>query len=132
MTTGTTPSGSDFVLVDSSGWLEYLTWDSKAELFAPYFERDLRLLVPTIVLYEVRRVLLRQHKRSEADVFLSQALRRNIMPLDEVTAFSAANLSLQHQLSMADAVIYATAQLHEAEIVTSDNHFRGLPGITLI
>jgi predicted nucleic acid-binding protein len=128
----TTRNDSESVLVDSSGWLEYITGDSKADLFMPYFEGELLLLVPTIVLYEVRKVLLLRQRRSEADLFLSQALRSSILPLDEVIALSAANLSLQHRLSMADAVIYATAQVHQAEIVTSDAHFSGLAGVTLI
>ena len=128
----TTPSGSEPVLVDSSGWLEYITGDSKAELFVPYFEGGLLLLVPTIVLYEVRKVLLFRQRRAEADLFLSHALRRSILPLDELIALSAANLSLQYHLSMADAVIYATAQVHHAEVVTSDAHFSGLAGVILI
>jgi predicted nucleic acid-binding protein len=33
---------------------------------------------------------------------------------------------------MADALIYATAQAHQAELITSDAHFSGLPGVTLI
>jgi predicted nucleic acid-binding protein len=33
---------------------------------------------------------------------------------------------------MADAIIYATAQAHQAELITSDAHFSRLPGVTLI
>ena len=46
----TTPSDSDSVVIDSSGWLEYITGDEKAELFASYFQGDAPILVPVIVL----------------------------------------------------------------------------------
>jgi len=33
---------------------------------------------------------------------------------------------------MADAILYASAQAHRAELVTSDAHFAGLPGMTVL
>jgi len=33
---------------------------------------------------------------------------------------------------MGDAIIYATAEGHQAELITSDAHFSGLSGVTLI
>ena len=35
-----------------------------------------------------------------------------------------------HKLAFADAVIYASARKHQVELVTADNHFEGLPGVT--
>ena len=59
----TTPSASKVILVDSSGWLEYVTDDTKAEDFAPYIEAQNLVFVPTIVLYEVyKRLWLAQGK----------------------------------------------------------------------
>lgn len=127
-----TPSGSDPVLVDSSGWLEYITSDSKADLFAPYLEGTRSVLVPALVLYEVRKLLLLRQPRTAADLFVSEALRRTVVPVGEEIALAAAAISLQHSLPMADALIYATAERHGAELVTSDAHFRGLPSATLL
>ena len=127
-----TPSDSDPVVIDSSGWLEYITGDEKADLFAPYFEGAAPVLVPVIVLYEVRKILLLRKSQVLADVFLSEALRRQVIALDENIALAAAEISIDYQLAMADALLYATAQARNAHFVTSDDHFRGLPGITLI
>jgi predicted nucleic acid-binding protein len=44
----------------------------------------------------------------------------------------AARLSSETGLPMADAIIYATAHELHAELITSDAHFSGLPGVTLI
>jgi predicted nucleic acid-binding protein len=128
----TAPTVSKPVLVDSSGWLEYITNGSKADAFAPYLEFQTPILVPTIVLYEVRRVLLSRSSKTEADLFVSQALRQRVIDLDERTALSASVLSIRHQLPMADAIIYATILTHDAELITSDAHFTGLPNVTLL
>ena len=52
------PKGSELFLVDSSGWIEFLGDGPLANRFAPYFEREERLIVPAIVLYEVYKKLL--------------------------------------------------------------------------
>ena len=126
----TTRSGSDFYVVDSSGWLEYLTEDSKAAAFAHYLESD-AVLVPAIVLCEVYKHLARQRGRTLADRFVSQALERRVVPLDESIALAAGNMSIEHRLTMADAIVYATARLCQAQLVTADTHFRGLPGVII-
>ena len=128
----TTPTASDPVVVDSSGWLEYITSNSKAELFAPYLEGERTVLVPVIVLYEVRKVLLQRQPKTVADLFVSEALRRMVVPVDQEIALSASVISIQHELPMADALIYATAERNGAELVTTDAHFKGLPRVTLI
>lgn len=132
MTTVIIPSDSSRILVDSSGWLEYITEDTKALLFARFVETSDRLLVPTIVLFEVYKKLFSVQGKTLADRFYSQALRRDIVSLDEYLAQSAAVLSVERQLPMADAIIYATAQTHKAQLITSDAHFNGLPGVTLL
>ncbi len=123
---------SESVVVDSSGWLEYITGDDKADLFAPYFESDIRILVPVIVLYEVRKVLLRSSSETMADIFQSNALRREVINIDEYIAMSAATLSLKYKLAMADALILATAQRYGARLVTSDAHFNNVVGVTVL
>ena len=128
----TTPTVSDPVLVDSSGWLEYITSDLKADLFAPYLEGERPVLVPAIVLYEVRKILLQRQPKTIADLFVSEALRRTVVPVDQEIALSAAVISMQHALPMADALIYATAEINGAELVTSDAHFKSLPRVTLL
>jgi predicted nucleic acid-binding protein len=132
MTTAITPNGSKAVLVDSSGWLEYLTSDKKAALFAPYLEPKRRVVVPTIVIFEVRKILLLRWNQAVADKFAGEALSREVADLDGEVALAAAELSIRHQLPMADAIIYATARSRQAELVTTDSHFSGLRGVTIL
>ena len=124
--------GSEIFLVDSSGWVEFLGDGPRAEKFAPYFEREERLLVPAIVLHEVYKKLLSAQGSTTADRFLSAALRARAVPIDERLALLAARISLDRRLAMADAMIYATALAAGASLITSDAHFQGLPAVTFI
>jgi predicted nucleic acid-binding protein len=49
--------------------------------------------------------------------------------MDLTVAIEAAALSATHKLHATDAIIYATAQLHNAKLFTSDAHFKDLPGV---
>jgi predicted nucleic acid-binding protein len=123
------------VVVDSSGWLEYLTEDTKADLFAPYLKSPESLLLPTIVVYEVYKTLLAKKGSTLAEFFAVHAygFRDRLISLDASLSFLAARLSLEKGLHMADAIIYATAQAHGAQLITSDTHFDiNLPGVTLV
>lgn len=128
----TAETASSPILVDSSGWVEYFGESPKAPQFAPFLEDESRLIVPTIVLYEVRKKLLLTAGKMIADRFLSVALRTWVIDLDEHLAIAAAAISIEKKLAMSDAIIYATAHFHRAELVTSGQAFSGLPGVTLI
>jgi predicted nucleic acid-binding protein len=126
------PKGSELFLVDSSGWVEFMGDGPRAEKFAPYFEREERLVVSAIVLYEVYKKLLSAQGSTAADRFLSAALRARVVPIDERLALLAARISLDRHLAMADAMIYATALASGAQLITSDAHFKALPEVTFI
>lgn len=95
----TTPSASEAVVIDSSGWLEYLTADTKADHFAPYFEGELQILVPAIVLYEVRKILVLRQSQMLADAFVSEALRWQIIAADVDIALAAATIGIRYSFA---------------------------------
>ena len=125
------PKGTELFLVDSSGWIEFLGAGPLADRFAPYFEWEERLVVPAIVLYEVYKKLLSDGGSTDADRFISAALRTRVVSIDERLALLAARISLERRLAMADAMIYATAINVGAHLVTADAHFQGLPEATV-
>jgi toxin FitB len=132
--TATTPSGSRYFVVDSSGWLEYLAEGTKADQFGVYLESPENVLLPSIVVYEVYKKLFRESGKELAEIFLSQAygFHDRLVDLDLELSLLAARTSLEAQLAMADAIIYATAHRHRAKLVTSDPHFSNLPDVILI
>lgn len=116
-------------LIDSSGWLEYFAEGESAEWFGQAIASSGRLLVPTIVLYEVFKRILQQ--RGEAEALSKYALmtEAEVVPLTAPLAIEAARLSLATRLPMADSVILATAQAYAATIWTQDRHFAGLENV---
>ena len=128
----TATTASDAVVLDSSIWLEYLTDDARADLVAPYLEEQITVLVPVLVVYEVRKVLLTRRSKTLGDIFISEVFKRVIVPLEEMLALKASDLSVIHRLAMADAIIYATALSHSAPLITFDAHFADLTGVTIL
>jgi predicted nucleic acid-binding protein len=118
--------------VDSSGWIEYFAERPKADLFAPYLEHEKSNVVPTIVVYEVYKKLVRTGHSMAADRFLSYVFRARFVVLDVNLALTGVKVSLEHGLSFADSIIYATARTFQADLVTSDTDFKNLPGVVLI
>ena len=52
-----------------------------------------------------------------------------IVPTSERVAFLAADLAKIHKLQAFDALIYATALEHDAQLVTCDAYFKDLPQV---
>ena len=116
-------------VVDSSAWLEYLADGPNASFFAPAVENSRELIVPSITILEVFKRVLQQ--RGENDALQAAALMQGgrIVDLDAGLALSAAKLSAQLKLPMADSVILATARAHKATIWTQDADFEKLPDV---
>ena len=116
-------------IVDSSGWLEYFAEGGNAEFFAPAIEDTKNLLVPVICLYEVFKKLLQQSGLNEAQIHVSDMKQGKIVEIDESLALSAAKLSAELKLPMADSLILATARANNATLWTQDEHFKDLDGV---
>ena len=119
-------------IVDSSGWLEYFAGGSQADPFEEPLKNLSRLIVPTICLYEVFKVVMRE--KGEDDALQAAALMRQgrLAELDMETAIWAAKISFNQKLPMAESIIMATAYLFGATVWTMDEHFQGLSGVKYI
>jgi predicted nucleic acid-binding protein len=116
-------------LLDSSGWLEYFIGGSNADHFAEPLNALEELIVPTICLYEVFKVVLRE--RDDEDAIQAVALMKQgrIIELTQDIALQAAKLSLDQKMPMADSIILATAIKYDATIWTQDSDFKGKPKV---
>ncbi len=103
-----------------------------AERFSKYIAGRESLVVSSIQIFEVYRVVRRDVSEERAVEAVSALQAAEIVPVDASLALDAADISLDLNLPMADAIIYATAQLIGATLVTSDADFEGLPGVVLI
>ena len=116
-------------VVDSSAWLAYFAGEANASFFAPAIEDADLLIVPTICIYEVFKVILRERGEDEALLLVAAMQQGKVVDLDGEMALEAATLGSQEGLALADSVIYATAKLSGAVLWTQDSHFAGKPGV---
>jgi predicted nucleic acid-binding protein len=119
-------------IVDSSGWLEYFAEGSNADFFAPAIEDTENLLVPVICIYEVFKKVLQQRGENQAQIHVGDMKHGKVIEIDESLALSAARLSAELKLPMADSLILATARAHNAILWTQDEHFKDLDGVKYV
>jgi toxin FitB len=90
------------------------------------------LIVSAIEAYEVYRVIRRDLSEERAVEAVSALRKATIVSVDDALALEAADISLEFGLAMADSLIYATARLYDAKVVTADGDFDGLPNTVVI
>ena len=120
------------VLVDTSAWIEWLIGSATGERVAEHLPEQADWLVPTMVQLELAKWLTREVGEDKADQVIAFTQVCQIVPLDTEIALAAADAYRGHKLATADAIIFATARLRGATLLTCDAHFDGLPGVTLI
>lgn len=119
-------------VVDSSGWLEYFIEGENADFFAPAIEDIKNLVVPVICIYEVFKRILQSQGIDVAEVRIADLYKGNIIDLTAPLALSAATLSAELKLPMADSLILATARAANATLWTEDEHFKGIDGVKYV
>ena len=120
------------VLVDTCGWIEWLTDAPLATRFAPYLRKAAELIVPTIVQYELYRWICRERDEATALEIIGITGQGQVVTLDTPLALLAADIAVTHQLAMADAIVYACAQQTGVRLVSSDSGFSKLPGVIFV
>jgi uncharacterized protein len=119
-------------LVDTSAWIEWLTGSSLGLALAAELPEREQWLVPTMVQLELAKWLTREADEDRADRVIAFTVTCVVANLDTATAVSAAELCARHKLATADAIVYATALRHGADVLTCDRHFENLPGVRFV
>jgi predicted nucleic acid-binding protein len=116
-------------VVDSSAWLEYLGDGPNASEFEGAIEDTQLLIVPSLTLFEVFK---RAHQISDETSALDAValmMQGRVVDLTSALALSAASLSIETGLAMADSIILATARAEGCTLWTQDVHFDGLDDV---
>ena len=116
-------------IVDSSGWLAYFADEPNAKHFISPLKDTDSLVVPTITLYEVFKVVLRESSENAALQATAAMLKGTVVDLTVPLAIAASKLSLENGLPMADSIILATSKAYNAILWTQDSDFRNMPGV---
>ena len=119
-------------VVDTSAWIEWLRLSETGRKVEDHLPEQNQWIVPTIVQLELTKWVIRESDEDRANQVIAFTESRIVVPLDTQIALSAAMLTKTYKLSTADAIVYATALEHNADLLTCDAHFAGLLNVTLI
>ncbi len=116
-------------IVDSSGWLAYFADEPNAKHFLTPLSDSTLLVVPTVTIYEVFKVILRESSENDALQAAIAMQKGTVVDLTAPRAIAASRLSLERNLPMADSIILATAQEFDAILWTQDSDFRNISNV---
>jgi len=116
-------------IVDSSGWLAYFADEPNSKHFLIPLHDTAALVVPTLTIYEVFKVVLRESSENEALHAVVAMQKGTVVDLTSPLAIAASKLSLEHHLPMADSIILATAREFDATLWTQDAGFKNINGV---
>ncbi len=119
-------------LIDSCGWLEYFADGPNADFFAAPLEDIDNVMVASICILEVFKRVIQQRGEDMALQAVSLMKQGHTIDLNTSIALSAAKLGHEFKLPLADSVILATAQLHNATIWTQDADFKSINGVKYV
>ena len=98
----------------------------------PYLSAPEKVVVPTLVQYEIARLVLRERGDQAAMEAVAATNLCQVMPVTTEITLLAARLSTEHKLPMADAIILATARDRACVLVSLDAHFEGIDGVVYL
>lgn len=116
-------------LVDSSGWLEYFADSNNADIFSEPIEDTENLLVSTLNIYEVFKRVFHQRGEDSALQAIALMYQAEVVDVTSEIAISAAKLSYEKKLPMADSIILITARMNGAVLWTQDSDFQNFEDV---
>ena len=119
-------------VVDTSAWIEFLAGSALGVSLATELPDRSQWVVPTMVQLELAKWLTREVGEDKADRVIAFTETCVVADLDTAIALSAAELCARRKLATADAIVYATALAHGAELLTCDRHFETLPNVRFV
>ncbi len=111
-------------IVDSSGWLEFFSDGPNASVFAEPLSDVTILIVPSITIFEVFKVVLRESNEDSALVAASLMAQGKVVDLSFEISLQAAKLSHEFKIPMADSIIITTGHNYDAVVWTQDVDFK--------
>ena len=116
-------------VLDSSAWIEFFLGSQAGQRYRPIAADSVKLLVPTVALYEVHRYLSRTASNDLREGSLNVMRQARVIDLTDARAIAASEAAQKHKLAMADAIMYSIAQEFNATFWTQDADYKGLPGV---
>jgi predicted nucleic acid-binding protein len=125
-------------VIDSYAWIEYFMGTRMGETVKLLIENSEEKFTPTICMAEVYGKTLKVESQELAEKQRAYIKGKSALVfLDETIAVESARLSVKMRKEidgwgLADSIVYATASIKKAEVVTGDEHFRKLKNVLFI
>lgn len=122
------------ISIDSYGWIERFSRGPKQAQYNRVFATvpPAEILTSVVVVYEVYK-RAKANRGEHAALETVAALGHTVLvPVDQEITLAAADYSLEHGLRFSDALVYATARRHGADLYTSDEALKALPGVRFL
>lgn len=125
-------------VIDSYAWLEYFMGTETGQKTKIIIENSEEKITPTICLAEVYSKTLKVEGCELAEKQRSFIKERSALAyLDELIAVESAkvNIRLKKEINgwgLADSIVYATALVKKADVVTGDEHFKKLENVVFL
>lgn len=120
----------DSKLIDSSVWIAYLF----NGLYSNIIDSNEILLLSCLSIFEIKKKLLKDKVETSKIVKSIEFIKKRSLMIevsDEI-AEKAADFSIDKKLPMVDSLIYITAILNQATLITLDNDFRNLKNAVVL
>ena len=123
---------SPSVVLDSSVWIEIFRSGPLLKACQQELNAARIVIVPSLVLFEVYKKIVSQKTEDLALSAIALLNQYLVQDLNQEIALTAADLSLQHHLAMADSIVLAHAVKTNSTLVTLDNDFEGILGTQVL
>jgi toxin FitB len=120
-------------LIDSWAWIEYFQGSETGIRVRNFLEDDEELIVSSINISEVYRWILRFYDEKAAEAKREAIKERCIVvDVDETIAVEAAKIKHRFGWGLGDSIVYSTAKLVGADVLTGDSDFMGKDGVMFL
>lgn len=90
------------------------------------------MITSVVVLYEVYKKVKKIKGEQIALENAAVLAQTKVVDVDKTLTLEAADYSLEYGLHFSDSLVYATARRFEADLYTSDEHFKNIPFVEYI
>ncbi len=123
---------SGTLVLDSSVWIEILNRGPLVKTCTQLLKNAEKVCVPTLVLFEVYKEVTSSRSEDQGLSAIGLLSQHEVVDMTREIALAAADLSLHHELAMADSIVLAHAQQVGGVLITLDNDFAGISGAQVL
>lgn len=122
----------DSIVLDSSVWIEILSKGNLEKICLRELKKAKKVIVPTLVIFEIYRKIVKDVSEDQGLLAVALISQYEVFDLTKDVALTAADISLQHKLPMADSIVLACARQTSSKLITLDNDFAGIEGVKIL